>query len=361
MSNGVRPVFDPDLPRPVAARLKKDPSSLLAENAPRRALKLQAAVITYGTAVAALNIAWVLTSGPLLTASPVWYFLGALTQAVVVAAAGLSAARALPRTWLPSWLRSARGHRWWAGFCLAALPATGLSWMLAFTGSTWAFTLGWHTPGVVYAIAALWVSWVWPRGERMATAHVHRYLLPTDFHGRGTDLLAGVQMVINAVEEAGRRLGGSFDTAAPLALLRTEEWRVARLVYQYQRLRAEHRADAGEAVSDRVRALLERQHEQQEASYRELSAHVDRLLEYGATVEDMLRAHTEWEQIQRAEERDDRIVDLLSRTSSDGADGDRIEHEALGARAARDVLDELIDRALASGSALLAAPAHEDT
>ncbi|MFE3458019.1 hypothetical protein ACFXKD_10775 [Nocardiopsis aegyptia] len=72
-----------------------------------------------------------------------------------------------------------------------------------------------------------------------------------------------------------------------------------------------------------------------------------------------LRAHTEWEQIQRAEERDGRIVDLLSRTSSDGAGGDRIEDEALGARAARVVLDELIDRALASGSALLAAPAHE--
>ncbi|MFI6576791.1 hypothetical protein ACIBFB_13390 [Nocardiopsis sp. NPDC050513] len=360
VSNGVRPVFDPDLPPRVMDRLRENPSSLVRETDTARPWSgHRGKLLVGGLAVAALNLAWMLGHVWLITEATGWYFVGLLVQAVVVAVGGIAALRVTPRTSLPARLCGNWARRGWIWFSLSVLPVTILTWMPGPEGP-WLFSvLVWYSPTAVYTAVALWVAFGWTRHERLAVAHVRRYLVAADFDARGADLLVGVQMTVSTVDEAGGRLGASFDTAQPLRILRAEEWRIASTLYRYQRLRAETRAESADAASERVRAVLARQRQQQEAAYRELAAQVDRILEYGAAVEEALRAHTEWEQIERAEARDERIAELNVRASSDSGSAGVLRDEALGAVAARQVRDELIDRALAAGRLLTAEPDHE--
>ncbi|WP_017572831.1 hypothetical protein [Nocardiopsis halotolerans] len=349
---GPRAVLDPTLPPRVARRLRKRPSTLLPKaltEQPRFPDRTRMAVV--GTAVAGLSAAWSLGSGSLLTWSPPLYFAALLAQATTVGVAGFAATRARFRPLLPPWLNTGVGRRCWRLLSLGFVPATLATWVLAL-GPTWAFFAGWFVPGAVYAAAASWAGWWGPRDNRLAATHADRYLVPGDLGRYGSELVLRVQGTVDAVEEAGRRLGDSFDAAQPLAVLRDEEWRIASVLYQYERIRREHRADSREAASDRVRALLNRQHEQQEAAYRELAERVDVIEDYGVAVQEALNAHREWEQLERLEARGARLTELLSRSASDGGTGELLREEALNARAAKEARDELIDRALEAGRLL---------
>lgn len=351
---GARPVLDPSLPPRLTARLHRCLPFLRSKEAwakqPRFPSRTRMAAV--GTAVAALSALWALVSGPLLVSSVPLYFLGLLAQASAVGAAGIAVTRVRPRSLLPRWLAGTVRRRSWQAFSLAFLPATLASWFPALTGPDWAFAPGWFVPGAVYAAAALWAGWWWPRGDRLAAAHADRYLVPANLGRRGAALLLGVQRTIDTVEEADRRLGDSFDAAQPLAVLRAEEWRIASLLHRHERIRAEHGADSLDAVSDRVRAVLDRQDEQQEAVYRELAARVDTIRDYGTAVEEALSAHTEWEQVQRVEERQRELDLLLAQADSDGGNADQLHGEALNARAVKEARDELIGRVLEAGRSL---------
>ncbi|MFD6948877.1 MULTISPECIES: hypothetical protein [unclassified Nocardiopsis] len=350
MGGGPRPVLDPALPPRIARTLGKRPSALL----PRRAWAEQSRfpdrtrVMVAGAAVAALNTAWMLGSGPLLWWSAPLYFLGLLAQAAVVGVAGFAATRVRFRPLLPPWSSTGAGRRLWRALSLGFAPATLVTWFL-FPAPDWVFTVGWYAPGALYAAVALWTGWWGPRGDRLAAAHADRYLVAADLGRYGSELILRVQRTVDAVEEAERRLGDSFDSARSLAVLRDEEWRIASVLYHHDRIREEHRADSRAAVSDRVRALLNRQHERQEAAYRGLAAQVDAIRGYGVAVEEALRAHTEWEQLERAEARGARLAELLARSTSDGGNGELLRDEVLGARAAKEARDELIGRALEAG------------
>ncbi|WP_017599102.1 hypothetical protein [Nocardiopsis lucentensis] len=286
-----------------------------------------------------------------------WYLVGLLVHAVVVAVGGIAAIRMTPRTSLPARLRGNGARRGWIWFSLSVLPVTLVSWMSVPAGPWPSSVLVWYTPTVVYTAVALWVAFGWSRNDRLAAAHAHRYLVPADFDARGSDLLADVQKTINTLWAAGKVMGESFDAEQPLGVLRAEEWRIASALYRYQRLRAEHGKETADAASDRARALLARQNERQEAAYEQLSAQVDPIREYGAAVGEALRAHTEWEQIERAEAREERISELSARVSAEeGASAGLLRDEALSARAAKEARDELIDRALAAGRLLSAEP-----
>ncbi|NYH52861.1 hypothetical protein HNR06_002450 [Nocardiopsis arvandica] len=309
-----------------------------------------------GTAVAALSTAWTLGSGPLLSWSAPLYFAAFLSQAAVVGVAGFAATRARLRPLLPPWLGTRAGQRWWRVLSLGFAPATMATWFL-FSAPDWVLTVGWHAPGAVCAAAALWAGWWWPRNERLAAAHADRYLVAGDLGRYGSELVLRVQRTIDAVVEADRRLGDSFDSTRSLAVLRDEEWRIASMLYHHDRLREEHRADSREAASDRVRALLNRQHERQEAAYRELAAQVDAIREYGVAVEEALNAHKEWEQLERSEIRGAQLDELLARSASGEGSGELLRDEVLDARAAKEARDELIDRALEAGRLLEASKA----
>ncbi|PDP87645.1 hypothetical protein CQJ94_11420 [Glycomyces fuscus] len=354
LGDGTRPVLDPALPPRLAKRLRGCLPSLRSKEAwekqPRFPSRTRMAA--GGTAVAALSVLWALVSGPLLVWSLPLYFLGLLAQASVVGAAGLAVTRVRPRSLLPRWLGGTARRRSWQAFSLSFVPATLASWFLALTGPEWAFTLCWFVPGAVYASAALWAGWWWPRGDRLAAAHADRYLVPANLGRHGADLLLGVQRTIDTVEEADLLLGDSFDAAQPLAVLRAEEWRIASLLHRHRRIGEECLADSRDAVSDRVRAVLDQQHEQHEAVYRELAARVEAIRDYGATVEEALSAHAEWEQVQRAEERRHELDLLLAQVGSDGGNADQLHGEALNARAVREARDELIGRALEAGRSL---------
>ncbi|WP_174546453.1 hypothetical protein [Nocardiopsis dassonvillei] len=351
---GARPVLDPSLPPRLAGRLRKHLPFLRSKRAWARQPRFpnRTRMAAAGTAVAALSLLWALVSGPLLVWSVPLYFLGLLVQAAVVGAAGLAVTRVRPRSLLPRWLSRTSRRRSWQAFSLAFVPATLTSWFLALAGPEWAFNLYWFVPGAVYAAAALWAGWWWPRGDRLAAAHADRYLVPANLGRQGARLLLDVQRTIGTVEEADLRLGDSFDAAQPLSVLRAEEWRIASLLHRHERIREEYVADSLDAVSGRVLAVLDQQHERHEAVYRELAARVDAIRDYGASVEEALAAHTEWEQVQRVEERQRELDLLLVQVDSDGGNADQLYGEALNARAVRETRDELIDRMLEAGRSL---------
>ncbi|WP_223830479.1 hypothetical protein [Nocardiopsis quinghaiensis] len=350
MGGGSRPVLDPALPPRVARGLGKRPSALVPRAARARQPRFpdRTRMAAGGTAVAALSTAWMLGSGPLLSWSPLPYLVAFLAQTAVVGVAGFAATRVRFRPRLPPWSNTRAGQRWWRVLSLGFAPATLATWLL-FPAPDWLFTAGWHAPGAVYTAAALWAGWWWPRNDRLAAAYADRYLVAGDLGRHGSELVLRVQRTIDAVEEAERRLGDSFDPARSLTVLRDEEWRIASMLYHHGRFREEHRADSRDAVSDRVRALLSQQHERQEAAYRELAAQVDAIREYGVAVEEALDAHTEWEQLERAEARGAQLTELLARSASDGGSGELLQNEVLAARAAKEARDELVGRALEAG------------
>ncbi|WP_306371272.1 hypothetical protein [Nocardiopsis sp. CC223A] len=350
--NAVRPVFDPGLPAGVVDRLRRNPSFLLGETETvARWSGHRGKLLMGGLTVASVGLAWLLGSSWLMVESPGGYLLGLLVHATVVAAGAIAAVRVAPYESRPALLHGKRALRWWIWTGLSVLPLTIVSWILV---PAWPWLFFGYAPTAVCTAAALWVAFGWTRNERLAVAHVRRYLVPKDFDERGTALLVGVQQTVSTVEEAGERLGDSFDAAHPLHILRAEEWRIASTLYRYQRLRAETRTELAEATSDRVKAVLAHQRQQQETVYRELASQSDRILEYRAAVEEVLRAHAEWEQIERAEMRDDRITDLRSRVSQ-SAHTELLKDEEVRVRAAARVRDELLDRLTEAGKGLTAA------
>lgn len=340
--NGLRPVVDPALPPRTAAALR----GVLRPARPHGRWK---AVAVCGAALAAANLAWPLLGLRLwdLPGGPWFFFAGVLAQAVAVAVGGAAAVRVVPRTSQPAWLRSR--PRLWTLFRLSPLPAFVLGILSGLVESPWLPVAAWYTPSALYAAAALWVAAGWTRPQRLTSRHRGRYLVPADFGAREAGLLAGVQRTVDSALEAERTLGTGVSGA--LAVLRAEEWHIASALHRYRNLRREHLAESADAASERVLAVLDRQHEEQEAAFRALSERVDRILDYGAAVEDALRTHREWEQLERAEAREDRIADLRSRAASDGG-ADLLRDEELHTRAAARVRDELIDRLMRAGRVL---------
>ncbi|WP_232831988.1 hypothetical protein [Nocardiopsis sp. FIRDI 009] len=360
---GLRPVFDPALPSRLSARLRRDPSVLPPEaEASRPWSGARLRLLVGGLAVASLNTLWLVGVSavpggePLLFSSPFLYLPGVLAQSVLVGVTGLGAVRTAPSSLLPAWLRRSRGRTLWTVFCLSVIPTTVAAWTAYGLLPERLFLLVWHLQPAVYAAVPLWVAFGWTRPQRLAVTHTRHYLVPDDFDRPGAELILVVQSTIDAVEEARDRLGASFEATRPLEILRAEEWRIASTLYRYQRLRAEHRDELAATASDRVRTLLVGQEARQEAAFAELSAQVRPIMEYGTTVGEALRAHTEWEQIERAEAREERIAELSARASSDGGDVNALRDEALGAVAAKQARDELIDRALAAGRSLAPEP-----
>lgn len=169
--------------------------------------------------------------------------------------------------------------------------------------------------------------------------------------------LSRVRAVCGLVEEAQRLLAPAFDGTLVLMTLREEEWRFAARMRKMAQLAAEVDRLNAEAAADRVRQALSPQAEVMAAARRDDKAVIKCIEQYVRPVEGAIRAHREWEQIQRLADRTDSYTGLLARTEVEGiTDGLAGVHDLdgdLALEAARQACEELTAVAMAANTWLL--------
>ena len=337
----LRTVFDPALSPGVVRRLERAPSLLRGAGvAPQRLTVGHALWFIGGVLVAELCLALMV-----LLFAPVSLDVHLAMLVLAGGALGVGGTIAFRRVpgdlRPPPWLADLPWRHWalvlsWLPIPLFVILSSVLS-LIVFAAC---------------AAAALWVGWRWPRGDRLALANAHRYLVPQDFGERATPVLQRVQWTIDRVVEADGLLGDSFDGRQSLGVLRSQEWEIAQAAREYEALRSDYLKQLKRATSERVTNALRAQFDAQEAAFEALTARSESIGAYGREVEAASIAHWEWEQVQHIGERERRITGLLARTSVDGGEMDVLQREGLDARAARQVRDELVDRALSAGQRL---------
>lgn len=139
--------------------------------------------------------------------------------------------------------------------------------------------------------------------------------------------------------------------------LREKEWRLALRMREMAPLAAEVDRLKAEAATDRVRQALRPQAEVVAAARRTDETAIKRIEEYARAVDGAIRAHREWEQIQRLADSTDSYAGLLARTEAEGTtDGLAAVHDLdsdLTLEAARQECEELTAVAMEASAWLL--------
>lgn len=169
--------------------------------------------------------------------------------------------------------------------------------------------------------------------------------------------LSQVRVVRGRIEEAQRLLAPAFDGTLVLMTLREEEWRLAVRMREMAPLAAEVDRLNTEAATDRVRQALRPQAEVVAAARKNDKTVIKRIEQYVRPVDGAIRAHREWEQIQRLADSTDSYAGLLARTeaegTTDGLDGVHDLDGDLTLEAARQAREELTAVAMEANAWLL--------
>lgn len=356
MSHPCRPTFDPTLPPRTLARLRAHPERLLPDSVGpssrltwRRGAALTAAG---GTSLAAVAL---LAPG---AATPLIALLCLVVTAAVLSL--VSDRGSLADDWADLLM-----HAFWA---LPVSTAAVMAGHLLLGGAL--EPLAAAVPGsapaaaLYLAVAAGGAGAVMRPGmlPRLASENRRRYVLPEDFgrpYSHATrheepeaHLFARLQQATDRVEEGGRVLGGSFDAASTLPLLREEEWRMSQELLRLRALRRELLQRKREAVSRQVTRALQPQEEAVARAHTALAERIGVLADYGGRVHAAVTAHREWEQCQAIADRAAEYADLALTTARGTMPTDEIDDSLLSVRAAHSVREELVREAVDAGSSL---------
>jgi hypothetical protein len=140
---------------------------------------------------------------------------------------------------------------------------------------------------------------------------------PADLGGIERARLSRVRAVCERIEEAQRLLAPAFDGTLVLMALREEEWRLAARMREMAPPAAEVDRLKAEAATDRVREASRPQAEVVAEARKTDEAVIERVERYARPVEGAIRAHREWEQIQRLADSTDSYAGLLARTEAE--------------------------------------------
>ncbi|MDE3720342.1 hypothetical protein PWG71_03005 [Nocardiopsis sp. N85] len=359
MSHPSRPTFDPTLPRRTLTRLRGHPERLLPDSLGpssrltwRRGAALTAAG---GTSLAALAL---LVPG---SAAPLIALLCLIVTAVLL---GLISDRgSLADDWADLLM-----HGFWALPVSSAIVLTGNLLLGGALEPLAATVPGSASTAALYLLVTAGGAGAVMRPgmlPRLASEHRHRYVLPQDFgrpYSHATrheepeaHLFARLQQATDRVQEGTRVLGGSFDAAHTLPLLREEEWRMSQELLRLRTLRREVVQRKREAVSPQVTRALQPQEEAVARAHTALSERIAVLADYGERVHAAVTAHREWEQCQAIADRAAEYADLALTTARDTMYTDEIDDSLLSVRAAHSVREELVREAVDAGSSLSAA------
>ncbi|WP_017598121.1 hypothetical protein [Nocardiopsis lucentensis] len=195
------------------------------------------------------------------------------------------------------------------------------------------------------------------RVSRTPDDHEGLAILPDDVSDHDHAHLSAVQRTIDQVASARDELGGgdSLDTERALAVLRDQEWRIAKLLVRQRELRRAHLRRWQRAASPRVREALKPQREHLNTVDAAVRARVEEITEYGRLVERAVAAHREWEQCQEALDSTAEYAEHLASAAFLDTRPTGLGALAVTAEAARRVRDErvrlLADHALTAGDA----------
>ncbi|WP_258076880.1 MULTISPECIES: hypothetical protein [Thermobifida] len=178
--------------------------------------------------------------------------------------------------------------------------------------------------------------------------HHDRYFIPDDFDEYGQTLLLHVQRTRRLIEESAAALGEAFDGQQASMIVQDQEWQLARLLYQQQKLSAELAEREENAVSATVRASLRPQREAIRAVHEAIERRVAAIVDYGEKVRLAVQRQREWEQIEEARSRDSAYGELLAEATAAQLGVDHLA-TAADLEAIREARDASIRDALAAG------------
>lgn len=131
-------------------------------------------------------------------------------------------------------------------------------------------------------------------------------------------------------------------------IVQDQEWRLAQLLYQQQKLSAELAEREENAVSAAVRESLQPQREAIRAVHAALERRVNALVDYGDKVRLAMERHREWQQIEEVRSRDGAYGELLAEATTAQLGIDHLSSTA-DLEAIREARDASIRDALAAG------------
>lgn len=326
------PIFDPELPAEVRERLARRTGSLLpAEKKPSRTRGEEVRPRSAGGRAVSAVFLVALTAGA--TAAVAWAVSTFMDFFAVIATllmlAGIVAAFRV---------------RGWLGGIAAFFLFGGLITFGDWLGHDGIVILA----SVVTALLGILVTIGVLVADDSPRTHHDRYFIPDDFDEYGQTLLLHVQRTRRLIEESAAALGEAFDGQQASMIVQDQEWQLARLLYQQQKLSAELAEREENAVSATVRASLRPQREAIRAVHEAIERRVAAIVDYGEKVRLAVQRQREWEQIEEARSRDSAYGELIAEATAAQLGVDHLA-TAADLEAIREARDASIRDALAAG------------